>query len=389
MTPSREGRCPICESPDLGPVLHRSGVPVHQNLLYPTQDAATRARRGELDMRACHRCGFVFNAAFHTDLLEYGPDYENSQHHSPAFIDHLDAMVERIVGHHAITTGRMVEIGCGKGDFLQRLIGHPRSSAEGMGFDPSYLGPPIAVGGRARFVAAMYGPETDVEADAVVCRHVIEHIADPAAMLRAVRAASVSGRTRVFFETPCVDWILRHSVLWDLFYEHCSLFTAHSLGLALTRAGFRVTEVRHVFDGQYLWAEAEAADGKWPERAGAGVEEALALAELERKRLGGWRDHLGELAARGPVVVWGAGAKGLTFCNLVDPDRELISAVVDVNPVKQGRFLGGTGHPIVAPPIERGGVAAAIVLNPNYVPEVRELMATIDPDTRVLDWMAL
>jgi SAM-dependent methyltransferase len=383
-----EAGCPICASTDVRPVLHRRGVPVHQNLLYPTQDGAIGARRGDLDMRACHRCGFTFNAAFDPALLEYGPEYENSQHHSSAFVQHLAAMVDRIVSEHGITSGRMVEVGCGKGDFLQRLISHPASTAEGIGFDPSYLGPPTAVGGRAHFVPAFYGPDTEVEADVVVCRHVIEHLADPLAVLRAVRAASVTGRTKVFFETPCVDWILRNSVLWDLFYEHCSLFTAHSLGLALTRAGFRVTAVQHVFDGQYLWAEAEAVDGEWPEQAPPGVDEALQLAELERKRLTGWRDHLRELHAAGPVVVWGAGAKGLTFCNLVDPGRELLLAVVDVNPAKQGRYLGGTGHPIIAPESARGA-AAAVVLNPNYVAEVRALMTTIDIGTRVLDWMAL
>jgi len=77
-------------------------VPVHQNLLYPTQEAAVAAQRGELDMRGCRQCGFVFNAAFDAELLEYGPEYENSQHHSAAFAEHLDAMVERIVHHHGV-----------------------------------------------------------------------------------------------------------------------------------------------------------------------------------------------------------------------------------------------------------------------------------------------
>lgn len=383
-----DAACPICGADRTAPLLHRPAVPVHQNLLFPTAAAARAAARGDLALRACGRCGFVFNTAFDPDLLEYGRDYENSQQHSPAFAEHLDAMVQRIVVECGLTQGRVVEVGCGKGDFLLRLLAHPDSQHEGVGFDPSYLGPSTGADGRATFVATIYDGAAGVDADVMINRHVIEHIPDPAAMLRSMRSAAVTGRTRVFVETPCVEWILRNGVLWDMFYEHCSLFSAHSLGLALTRAGFRVTEVRHVFGGQYLWAEAETGPGQWPPTRREPLTAALDVAELENTRLVRWRDHLAELSAEGPLVLWGAGAKGLTFCNLLDPEQTLLRAVVDVNPAKQGQFIGGSGHPIIAPQDARGA-RTAIVLNPRYVDEIRDEMSRIDERTVVMDWMEL
>src|SRR5213078_3046347 len=93
-------------------------------------------------------------------------------------------------------------------------------------------------------------------ADVVVCRHVIEHIPRPLDLLRAVRqAVAARPHARVCFETPCVEWVLRNQVVWDFFYEHCSLFSAASLATAFRAAGFEVTDVRHVFHGQYLWLE--------------------------------------------------------------------------------------------------------------------------------------
>src|SRR5437764_687990 len=69
---------------------------------------------------------------------------------------------------------------------------------------------------------------------------------------------------RVYFETPDVTWILRNQVIWDFFYEHCSLFAPGSLSTAFAAAGFRVSAVRRVFCDQYLWIEASVSDGGEP-----------------------------------------------------------------------------------------------------------------------------
>lgn len=387
MSQASDPACPVCGAPAGTSVLLRNGVPVHQNLLYASRDAALGARRGDLDFRLCAGCGFVFNAAFDPALVEYGPDYENSQQYSPAFVVHLDEMVERVLaGGDAGGDETIVEIGCGSGDFLTRLLARSDPGTRAVGIDPSYVGPETAADGRARFVAAKLGPELEIAPDVLVCRHVIEHLHDPMEVLRTVRAAAVPGRTRVFFETPCVEWILDNSVLWDLFYEHCSLFSTQSLAYAMNHAGFEVCEIGHVFGGQYLWVEAVAStDDCTPVRA-ARVPDASTIAALEQARVAEWTKRLTDLRGRGPVVLWGAGAKGLTFCNLVDPSAELLDAVIDLNPSKQGQFIGGTGHPILGPEAAVGSVAAA-VLNPNYVAEIRRLLTTIDPRTDVLDWM--
>lgn len=376
--------CPVCDTPGPAPFLYRKAVPVHQNLLHDTPDAARNATRGDLDMRVCGRCGFVFNAAFDPDLLEYGPAYENTQNHSPSFDAYTDELVEHLV-RAGVRTGRVVEVGCGKGSFLVKLLSHPESQGDGVGFDPSYLGPDTALDGRLRFVRSFYDPDTAAPADVVLCRHVIEHIPDPLALLRTVRAAA-GDSTRVYFETPCVEWVFRNRVPWDLFYEHCSLFTAHSLGLALTRAGFQVTAIRHVFGGQYLWAEAITGEGDWPEDDADTARLASGFAVAERDRLARWVQLLDRLAAKGPTVVWGAGAKGVTFCNLADPGARRVTGVVDVNPAKQGHHLPGTGHPILAPSVATN-VTTVIVLNPNYTAEVTDALGRLGSRAVVIDLM--
>jgi SAM-dependent methyltransferase len=352
-------------------------VTVHQNLPAATRADARGAPRGRLEMVACPACGFVFNRAFDPALPHYGPGYDNAQGHSPAFAAHLDALARHLIEDRGVRGARIVEVGCGRGDFLRRLVGWPGAGNIGIGFDPAYRGPDADLSGRLRFVRGLYGPDAaETQADVVVCRHVIEHLADPLALLRTVREALRGSRAaRVYFETPDVAWILRHAVLWDFFYEHCSLFSAASLAAAFIRTGFAPTEVRPVFEGQYLWLEARPGSAPLPHDAGDIPALAAAYAAAEPARLASWRARLADLAAEGRVALWGAGAKGVTLACLPDPASETVDCLVDINPAKQGKFVPGTGHPIVAPAAIAGrGVRNVVLLNPAYRAEVAALL---------------
>ena len=339
--------------------------------------------RGELAMTVCHGCGFVFNAAFDAGKLSYSGAYDNNQAHSSSFQAYLDGLVEYLVDDAGVRGREIVDVGCGNGDFLRRLVRDPSLDNCGHGFDPAYRGPDSDCNGRARFIRSFYGPEcASVQADVVVCRHVIEHVADPVALLRSVRRALDGAEAaRVFFETPDVDWILRNRVIWDFFYEHCSLFSSSSLSVAFELAGFHVSAVRRVFGGQYLWLEATVDDNRTPGPRQPDTTAARAIeftADDELMRLD-WDRKLELLRQSGKVALWGAGAKGVTLANLMDPDRERIDCIVDLNPNKQGGFLPGTGHPIVDyRELSGRGVRSAILMNPNYMDENRRLLAGLD-----------
>jgi SAM-dependent methyltransferase len=348
--------------------------------------------RGTLALRLCRSCGFAFNAAFDGNLLDYGSAYDNTQTCSEAFRTYVDELVRELVEDRGVRGCRVVEVGCGKGGFLKKLIGFEGAANSGLGFDPTYLGPETALEGRVRFMRRFYDREAAQHpADVIVCRHVIEHIPEPLPLLRAVRSIlGPSPGARVFFETPCLDWILRHQVMWDFFYEHCSLFTAASLTTAFHRAGFAVRSVRHVFGGQYLWLEAgmAAETDEIPLAPGRTPQLARSLACQQPATIASWRAHLDSHRPNRKVAVWGAGAKGVTFCNLADPDCSAISCVVDMNPAKQGMYIAGTGHRIVAPeePIV-DSAAAVLVLNPNYTEEIAHRLARRRSGALVVDLM--
>lgn len=372
--------CPLCEFRGTTAFLHRERVPVHQHLLMKDETSAVGIARGDLEMAVCPRCGFVYNRAFDLSRLSYGAAYDNNQAYSPSFREHLDELAHYLVSERNVRGCRIVEVGCGDGSFLRRLVAGADNS--GYGFDPSYDGPLTDRDGRLRFVRDYYGPEhaEEVPADVVVCRHVIEHVPDPLDLLRSIRHALVhSPQARVFFETPDVTWILENRVIWDFFYEHCSLFTPESLTTAFEAAGFMVESVRNVFGGQYLWLEAKIAQSPMAMSETENPNETVLLAQrfaaAEASLQQSWEDRGRNLAAQGKVALWGAGAKGVTFANLVDPRRNLVDCLVDLNPQKVGRYVPGTGHPIVSyRELAPRRVSSAIVMNPNYLAENRALL---------------
>ncbi len=228
----------------------------------------------------------------------------------------------------------------------------------------------------------------NISADVVICRHVIEHVPDPLILLQSIRQALEKSRNpSVFFETPCVEWILHNKVIWDFFYEHCSLFTKDSVRVAFESAGFKIDAIHHVFNGQYLWIEASLDSPKKPQQIDSTKILSLAkeYARSERAIIRTWMSRIKSLAAHGKVALWGAGAKGTTFANIIDANRYLLDCIVDLNPNKQGQFLPGTGHPIIGyqelPP---RGVTDAILMNPNYQKEILALLKNAEININLL-----
>ncbi len=78
----------------------------------------------------------------------------------------------------------------------------------------------------------------------------------------------------------------------------------------------------------------------------------------------------------GLTAIWGAGAKGVTFANLIDPENKYIDCLIDINPKKIGKYTPGTGHPIKSPNVIQGEKYKNIfIMNSNYAPEIIKIFS--------------
>ena len=96
--------------------------------------SALAADKGAIDFRFCLTCQFVFNHAFDPGSMDYSIDYEASRSHSEYFQDYLGSVCAEIQEVLQVGQRRVVEVGCGDGEFLINL--RKLVEFDGQGVDP-------------------------------------------------------------------------------------------------------------------------------------------------------------------------------------------------------------------------------------------------------------
>lgn len=374
------GACPACAAPDCQLVYSVARIPIHSCVLLADQAQARGFPQGDLEWAVCRRCGFLFNRAFDASRIDYGEDYEETQGYSGTFRAFLADTIARLTDDHDLQGQTVVEIGPGRGDFLEALC--RAAGARGVGIDPSRTAGRVdrSAGLGLEFLFEPYGPQHhSIEAAAVVCRHTLEHLPRVAELVELVRAHLGSHPERcAFFELPDTERILREGAFWDVYYEHCSYFSRASLRYLFESQGFAVDRLELVYGGQYLHLDAHPSSMQThPQPDPASILEAVGQfqerCEASLKRWHAWL----QASQPGSVALWGSGSKATGFLTTLGSwDR--IQCVVDINPDKAGKFVAGSGHPIIQPselpgrPIER-----VLIMNPIYRTEITRALADL------------
>jgi SAM-dependent methyltransferase len=370
-------RCPSCGADQMAVFYVTSNVPVHSVLLFPNQDLALNYPKGDIELGLCQECGFISNTVFDPAKLEYSQQYEETQSFSPTFRDFHDRLARDLIERYNLRSKKIIEIGCGKGEFLTLLC--EMGDNIGVGFDPAYVSGRTSPKNehQTTFIADFYSEKySDYYGDFYCCKMTLEHIHQTADFLFTIRRA-VGDRpeTRVFFQVPDTLRVFQELAFWDIYYEHCSYFTPGSLARLFQSCGFKVIDLWQDYDDQYLMITAVPdviSREKIPQdEAQALIETIVHFTYVQGQRIQMWKDNLQEHYRMGRrVVVWGAGSKAVAFLTALGVKDE-IEYVIDINPYKHGTFLAGTGHKIVSPQfLQEYQPDIVIVMNPIYQDEI-------------------
>lgn len=330
----------------------QDGFPVFQNRIYKTAEEAMNCPKGNLRIVEDTDTGLVFNAAFQSELMVYDECYQNEQAVSSIFRKHLDkvaCLIEQTMGRD-----RLVEVGCGKGFFLELLLAN---EFDVTGFDPTYEGSNPRV--RRRYFA----PGAMEEAQGLILRHVLEHIENPVGFLEQLKIAN-GNRGKIYIEVPCFDWICTHRTWFDIFYEHVNYFRLSDFD----RMFGHIIDSGRSFGGQYLYVVADLSSLRKPqpdENDRVVFPADFTSTIIEPPRIDPQR-----------VAIWGGASKGVIFALLKERAGFPVHAVIDINPAKQGKYLPGTGLMVQSPRAALANLpksSVIYVMNSQYLKEIIQI----------------
>jgi SAM-dependent methyltransferase len=327
-------------------------LPIFQNRMYDNELEARNCPKGDMTLVEDLTTGLVYNAKFRPELMVYDKHYQNEQAVSPLFQQHLDTVANII--DQRMGKARIVEVGCGKGHFLETLLA---KGFDVTGFDPTYEGE------NPRVKRQYFAPGVIEKANGLILRHVLEHIQNPVGFLEQLKISN-GGSGKIYIEVPCFDWICEHKAWFDIFYEHVNYFRLNDF----KRIFGELVESGRLFGGQYLYVIAELASLKTP-----------VIDPSDRVSFPG--DFAGNITEQNRTeqnrtAIWGGASKGVIFALLKARVGQPVSTVIDINPAKQGKFLPGTGLQVKSP--EQGladmqSGSNIYVMNSNYLEEIKQM----------------
>lgn len=219
-------------------------------------------RAGGVDFALCDACQVAFWDPMPTEA-ELSRIYEGERYygrtrggdeHRPSYLHEAyreevwRSSEERLALLPAGMKGRMLDIGCGTGEFLAR--------ARERGFDVEGLEVQAfaAEAARARYGLTVHVGTVESAAlpagrfDVVSLFHVLEHLRDPVRFLSASVRPLLSDDGFLLLEVPNLDsldfWLLRDRWLHLSPGEHVWQFTRDGLARMLARSGFEVLDRR-------------------------------------------------------------------------------------------------------------------------------------------------
>ncbi len=330
----------------------------------PLDSIDTPTTTGPMQLRRNAQLSFVENGVFDESIAVYDDNYQNSQAHSPQFLAHMTSVLD-ILKSQFPKGSRLVEVGCGKGDFFEMVLDDGHFDA--IGFDATYEGNNPKIEKR-------YLTNADsMQADIVVLRHVLEHIQRPHEFVKTM--ANIFGNAAIYIEVPAFDWIEKNQTFFDITYEHVNYFSQAAL--------LKLFDNQSLSNGlifqdqyQYIIANLNNVSDDFAIAYNNGDWENLSFEGLFPNLIQKIDMIENQLKENGKIYVWGAATKGCMFilhCHLHNRLKDKIASAVDINPGKKDKFLPLSYVPIRAPDAffkQANDNDLLIISNPNYKDEI-------------------
>ncbi len=362
--------CLVCSHQLSAPILHYSNLPSGAQQM-PTKEELAFDRGIDFNVRQCLSCETL---QLDCDPVEYYRDVIRAMPVKGAFASLKLELYKDFVRKFALEDKHLIEVGCGKGDFIQLFSSQSTRVAGIENCRSSVLaaqskGLPVMEG----FVDSSASVVPGSPYDGFLSINFLEHQPDPCGMLAGIHS-SLSPDGVGLITVPSFDHILRHNAYYEFVRDHLLYFTEATLQRMLETNGFEVIEIT-LFNEDTICAYVR----KRPVVTLSGLADNYMKLRHELNAL------IDDLKCQGRrVALWGASHQGFTIISCADIGAK-VEYIIDSAEFKQGRFSPASHIEIISPSEALKRAADAIIIAaPAYTKEILGVIQSTYPaDTHI------
>lgn len=340
-------RCPVCGTPESEKLMHIE-MEIPDNVCLPKN----------YDVVACNKCGFAYAKLEGVTQKNYNEYYSKNNDYSDEkirikFNKELDLARMELIKKHISTDAKILDIGCGNGDFLVELKKNGYNNIKGI--DPSENSVEVV---KERGIDAEIGNIFDIQAedekyDVVCCNAVLEHIYDLKGCIEKLKGRLKGVGAKIFVDVPGMEGINEYLAMpaENFNCEHINYFTFQSLDNLFCINGFKRISNKEdyylflknasLLDIGAIYELKELVIENWKKDEESARAILQYFSTIEKQMIPQIESLRKELMKEERVVIWGGGNYAFQMLSLLPEIKKKINYFIDSNCNKLGRKIAG------------------------------------------------